>query len=231
MTRYFNDSPIETAADDEYGISPFAESLAKSILNIRAPIGTTIALHGPWGSGKSSVVNLVRAELEKARDENLVVSDFKCWWFRGEEALALAFLQNLHALVADALPDKLKGLVPKLGRGLLQAGPVIGAAVSISSIGFLGPLAGASTNFAKRFFGDEETLEDVFLKLAKALEEQNRRFLLIIDDINLYDFQRISAAYHADLQWARADSLKSIPSVFIRSDGQNLFSSVNPSSR
>ena len=105
MTRYFNDSPIETAADDEYGISPFAESLAKSILNIRAPIGTTIALHGPWGSGKSSVVNLVRAELEKARDENLVVSDFKCWWFRGEEALALAFLQNLHALVADALPD------------------------------------------------------------------------------------------------------------------------------
>ena len=184
MTRYFNDSPIETAADDEYGISPFAESLAKSILNIRAPIGTTIALHGPWGSGKSSVVNLVRAELEKARDENLVVSDFKCWWFRGEEALALAFLQNLHALVADALPDKLKGLVPKLGRGLLQAGPVIGAAVSISSIGFLGPLAGASTNFAKRFFGDEETLEDVFLKLAKALEEQNRRFLLIIDDID-----------------------------------------------
>ena len=182
--RYFNDSPIESAGDDEYGITPFAESLAKSILKIEDPVGTTIALNGEWGTGKSSAVNLVRAELDKAADEKLVVTEFKCWWFRGEEALALAFLQNLHTLLTHSLKDKVKDLIPKLGRGILQAGPVIGAAVSISSLGFLGPLAGASTNFAKRFFSDGETLEDVFLKLAKILEEQDQRFLMIIDDID-----------------------------------------------
>ena len=45
-TSYFNDSPIETPADDQYGITPFAQSLAKSILGIKDPVGTTIALNG-----------------------------------------------------------------------------------------------------------------------------------------------------------------------------------------
>ena len=119
MTEYFNDSPIETPDDDRYGITPFAQALAKSILNIQGPIGTTIALHGAWGSGKSSAVNLIRTELEKADDEALVVTDFKCWWYRGEEALALAFLQNLNSILRDKLGDKVKDLIPMVP--LIQA--------------------------------------------------------------------------------------------------------------
>ncbi len=143
-----------------------------------------MALNGPWGSGKSSAVNLIRRELENAKDETLVISDFKCWWYRGEEALALAFLQNLHSLLSDTLKDKVKDLVPKLSRGLLQAGPVIGAAVALTSAGSFAPFTTASANFAKRFFATGDTLEKTFRKLAKVLEEENRRFLIIIDDID-----------------------------------------------
>lgn len=184
MSRFFNDSPIESPVDDQYGIMPFARSLAKSILGIKDPVGTTIALNGAWGAGKSSAVNLIRGELEKADDETLIISDFKCWWYRGEEALALAFLQNLHAMLSDTLKDKVKDLVPKLGRGLLQAGPVIGAALSLTPAGIFAPLAGASANFTKRFFSDEDTLEKTFHKLSNVLKEENRRFLIIIDDID-----------------------------------------------
>ncbi|MBX3446964.1 MAG: hypothetical protein KF765_09415 [Parvibaculaceae bacterium] len=183
-TRYFNDSPIETSADDQYGITPFAQSLAKGILGIRNPVGTTIALNGPWGVGKSSTVNIIRAELEKADDKKLIISDFKCWWYRGEEALALAFLQNLHAVLSDSLKDKVKGLVPKLGRGMLQAGPVIGAAVALTSAAQFAPFMTASTGFARRFFNDSDTLEKTFSKLSKVLQEEKRRFLIIIDDID-----------------------------------------------
>ena len=166
MANYFNDSPIETADDDRYGIVPFAQSLAKSIRSIKAPVGTTIALNGPWGSGKSSAVNLIRGELEKAqdnaKDDSLVITDFKCWWYRGEEALALAFLQNLHAMLSDTLKDKVKDLVPKLGRGLLQAGPVIGSAMALTPAGPLAALTGASFGFAERFFPKGDTLEKTF---------------------------------------------------------------------
>ena len=147
-------------------------------------MGTTIALNGAWGSGKSSAVNLIRCELEKAGDENLVISEFKCWWYRGEEALALAFLQNLHTLLSNTLKDKVKDLVPKLGRGLLQAGPVIGAAVALTSAGTFAPFTSASASFAKSFFKDGDTLEKTFRKLAQVLEEEDRRFLIIIDDID-----------------------------------------------
>ena len=98
MSDYFNDSPIENFEDDDYGIGSFAKSLAKSFLNIKKPVGTTIALNGPWGSGKSSAVNLIRRQLEAVNDHKLTVTDFKCWWYRGEEALALAFLQNLRGV-------------------------------------------------------------------------------------------------------------------------------------
>ena len=187
MTDYFNDSPIKTQDDDHYGISPFAQSLASSILNIQNPIGTTIAIHGPWGSGKSSAVNLVREELKKAGNDTLVVSDFKCWWYRGEEALMLAFFQNLNTILCDKLGDKVKSLIPKIGRGLLQAGPVIGPAVALATTGPLGLLASGSTSFAKRFFPESETLEQTFHKLTKVLKQEDRRFLIIIDDIDRLD--------------------------------------------
>ena len=83
MTQYFNDSPIERAEEDRYGITPFARALAKSIRSIKAPFGTCIALNGPWGSGKSSAINLIRHELESDSDEALEISEFKCWWYKG----------------------------------------------------------------------------------------------------------------------------------------------------
>ncbi len=184
MQSYFNDSPIEHGDDDEYGVAPFATALAKSLLNIEGPIGTTIALHGPWGSGKSSVVNLIRSELNKAGDPRLVVSEFNCWWYRGEEALALAFLQNLNAVLGSTLKDKVKNLVPKLGRGLLQAGPIIGPAIALTPVGPFAGVIGGAFAFAKRYFPDGETLESTFKKLSKILAEQERRFLVIIDDLD-----------------------------------------------
>ncbi|MFT5381308.1 MAG: putative KAP-like P-loop ATPase [Alteromonas macleodii] len=184
MKDYFNDSPILTKNDDQYGVTLFSETLAKSFLKIKNPVGTTIALHGPWGSGKSSVVNLVKEILKQENVENLTVSEFKSWWFRGEEALALAFLQNLNSILRTAFKDKVKDLVPKMGRGLLQAGPVIGSALALTPAGPLGGLIGGAFDFTKRFFPEGDALEEIFLKLSEVLKKENRRFLIIIDDID-----------------------------------------------
>ncbi|MCA1606613.1 MAG: hypothetical protein LC775_14360 [Acidobacteria bacterium] len=59
-SRYFNDAPILAPEDDRFGIDRFAQGLAQSFKRIESPIGATIAINGPWGSGKSSAVNLVR---------------------------------------------------------------------------------------------------------------------------------------------------------------------------
>ena len=193
MTGYINDSPIETIDDDLYGIAPFAKSLAKSILGIKNPYGTTMAINGSWGSGKSSAVNLIRSELDKdATASKLVVSDFKCWWYRGEEALALAFLQNLNDVLSNTLKDKVKDMIPNLGRKLLQGGRLVGPAVAVAAgaAAAANPavaLTSASLGFAQHFFSEGDTLEKTFRKLAEVLENEDRRFLIIIDDIDRLD--------------------------------------------
>lgn len=181
---YFNDSPIEGADDDRYSVTGFADSVAKSITRMQNPVGTTIALNGPWGSGKSSVVNLIRAALAQSGNDNLVVSDFKCWWYRGEEALALAFLQSLNGTLRTSLGDKVKDLIPSITQRLLQAGPTIGAAVTLASGTPLTALFAGGSKFVSTFFPQGDTLEKTFQKLAKILADEDRRFLVVIDDID-----------------------------------------------
>ena len=185
MTQFFNDSPIKSAEEDRYGITPFARCLAKSIKSIKAPFGTCIALNGPWGSGKSSAINLIRHGLESDGDEALIISDFKCWWYKGEEALVLAFLQNMNVLLTNTLKDKVKNLVPKLGQSLLQASLSVGPAIATATGGpIAGALTGAGLTFTQRFFPEGDTVEKTFRNLAEVLEKEQKRFLIIIDDID-----------------------------------------------
>ena len=98
--NYFNDSPITSPDEDKFGIDPFAHALARSFVELASPVGSTVALNGSWGSGKSSAVNLIRHHLRSLEGEDkLVIVDFQCWWFRGEEALTLAFIQTLYAAI------------------------------------------------------------------------------------------------------------------------------------
>lgn len=181
----FNDVPITMSEEDLFGIDPFAQALAKSLRDMASPVGTTIALNGPWGSGKSSAVNLIRYHLKKdIEDDTLSIVDFKCWWFRGEEALILAFLQELDSSLQKSLGEKIKKLIPQLGNKLLQAGQIVGPGIDMTVGGGLGSLASGTMDFAKRFFSDSEPIEEVFRKLSDTLENQTKRFLIIIDDID-----------------------------------------------
>lgn len=187
MTKpgYFNDAPILTPDDDRFGIDRFAQALAQSFKDIKSPIGATIAINGPWGSGKSSAVNLIRHHLQKDVEEGkLELIDFRCWWFRGEEALTLAFLQELNASLRKSLGKRAKELIPRLSKTLLQAGPVVGPVMNLATGGIWGALTSGSMDFAKRFFSETESIEKLFQRLSKALEEQGKRFLVLIDDID-----------------------------------------------
>ncbi len=187
MTKvgYFNDAPILSPEDDRFGIDRFAQALAQSFKEIESPIGATVAINGPWGSGKSSAVNLIRHHLKSDVEAGkLELIDFRCWWFRGEEALTLAFLQELNASIRKSLSDKAKELVPRLGKTLLQAGQVVGPAMNVATGGIWGTLTTGSMDFAKRFFSEHESIEKLFGRLSQALDEQHKRFLVLVDDID-----------------------------------------------
>lgn len=180
-----NDQPISVPSEDRFGIDPFAAALSKSILKIKSPTGSVIALNGPWGSGKSSAVNLIRHHLDgSVQAGEIEVIDFTCWWFRGEEALALAFFRELYVGLSPTLGEKLKKSLPKLGARLVKAGAVLGGAADLAGAGGAGGVAGGAMEWLGGLIQQEEGVEKLHADLSKALAEQPRRFLVIIDDID-----------------------------------------------
>ena len=184
-----------------YGVVPFAQSIAESIRSIQGAVGTAIALNGSWGSGKSSIVNLIRQELESTNDQKLVISDFKCWWYRGEEALALAFLQNIHTLLIKAFGDKVKDLIPSITHKLLQVTPAITSAmVATGDPSTATAIAAASApgilkGIKNIFFNDKDTVEEVFIRLTQTLNNEEHRLLIIIDDIDRLNAEEAVAIF------------------------------------
>ena len=215
-----NDKPIERPDDDQFGFSPFAEALAQSIIKNENPEGMVIAINGPWGAGKSSVINLVKHYLKKKIKPNqspdsfefprrapnwlkslgpkrrprqpsedasssskvsLEILDFKCWWFRGEEALMIEFFHQLYRAL-DKSDLKAKEAVRRLGlmtlRGL--AVPSFAAGVPI-----IGPIIGKMiSDVLSRRVQEKKTVETLYDKISQALFKSEKRYLMIIDDID-----------------------------------------------
>ena len=180
-----NDKPITAPSEDRYGIDPFAKALASSIYKLAAPEGTVIALNGPWGSGKSSAVNLVLHHLKDAIEADAInVINFACWWFRGEEQLALAFFRELYAGLGASLGDRFKRVLPKIGARLLRAGSMVGPGIDLAGGGGAGAVAAGAMNWLSGLIQQDDTVEKLHAELATALADQNKRFLIIIDDID-----------------------------------------------
>lgn len=179
MTALSADRPSIDPKDDLFGHAPFAKSLADSICRYPGSDGLVLALYGPWGSGKSTVLGYVGHYIEQQSEEDRpVVVPFNPWWFSGQENLARAFLGQLQAVLPNK-SDKFKRLGDLLGDfaegvgGLIDLSGVTGGAA-----GKLGKLVGMLT---KRKPKDVPALKS---EISKILREAKKRILVVIDDID-----------------------------------------------
>jgi len=94
-----SDRPLEAGDADALGYAEIAAGLSRFLRNPKTLPPLTLAITGEWGSGKSSLMNLVKADLRQA--------GFRTVWFnawhhqKGEQLLASLFA-NLRA---QAIPS------------------------------------------------------------------------------------------------------------------------------
>lgn len=74
-----NDLPVTTPEEDRYGYVALAESLSRSIIALDDNVSTVIGIEGPWGSGKTSLLNLLRHRMEQDRPEGTYVLQVSPW--------------------------------------------------------------------------------------------------------------------------------------------------------
>ncbi len=203
-----SDKPIKHTRDDLLGRKILARNIAKSLTNWKGDESLVLALNGPWGSGKSSVKNMVIESLQADSDETIIV-DFNPWEISGSEELT----EQLFNAIADRVPNvatdkEAKESAEKLrkwGRGLnkvARGGKALSAL--LRGIGVVVPALPAIAELIDR--GSEKIKEageeassgaaeigaglenrsrlDQKNEIGRSLSKLKRPFIVMIDDID-----------------------------------------------
>lgn len=90
---FHSDAAITNFDQDLFERKEFTSRLNEKILQFKAKNSLVIALYGPWGSGKTSVLNLISQTL--SQEKKVKVLNFDPWYFNSQEQLIQAFLNTI----------------------------------------------------------------------------------------------------------------------------------------
>ena len=163
------DNPIRNPEDDVLDRLETARSFARHVLELDVSQGTVVGVLGPWGSGKTSFINLVRKEFER---KDVPILEFNPWMFSGTEELVQHFFGQLSAKL------KLRNLA-KVGKAIKAYGKEISGKVGIV-MKIAGMLLGSRGGIDCR----RKTVEEALMKRKKPI-------VVVLDDVDRLSAQEI----------------------------------------
>ena len=109
------DSPIQNSSEDTLGRVGFAAMLTKAVAGVTGEDSFVIGIHGRWGSGKSSVLNLVVEQIaewnrSRAGRDRLHVLRFNPWNFSDQSQLVFQFLKQFRSHLLESSKSGRDGL-------------------------------------------------------------------------------------------------------------------------
>jgi hypothetical protein len=186
-----SDTPVKLPQQDAFGYAPFAASIARTAVETPSPSGLVLAINGPWGSGKSSLLNFIRHDLNAlTKSRRPVVITFNPWLFDDHRALIGQFL----AQFADKLPRD-DATLAKAGDLLADYSDALGTAVgTLTHLPFLKyPVQW----FLKLFKQREKDIAEIKEKVAEKLRAAGKRIVFMIDDIDRLDALEMATVFKA----------------------------------
>jgi hypothetical protein len=144
-----SDTPIGWNDPDVLGLKPLALALSRFVRNSSTAPPLTIAVIGPWGSGKSSLMNLVAEDL---RQRGASPVWFNAWHHQKEEHILAALLENIRAQAVPAI-WRLSGVAFRLRLLAMRAGknltPLLLAIAVLVTLLFALDLRGLASGLVK----------------------------------------------------------------------------------
>lgn len=180
------DHPIRRPEDDVLGRAPVARSFANQVLSLDASEGVVIGVLGAWGAGKTSFINLARAELSQG---GVTVLDFNPWMFSGAEQLVESFFIELAAQL------KVRAGMAEIAQDLEAYGEAFSGLAWLPIIGpWIDRGRGAAKILSKILQRRKEGVSGRRAKLHEALAALDQPLMVVLDDID-----RLSTAEIRDI--------------------------------
>lgn len=88
------DRPIRNLEQDLLGRADFAKNLSDAISQWKGDESLVIALHGDWGSGKSSIKNMALS-YSKKQDNSPTIIEFSPWEWSAQDKIVQAFFDEI----------------------------------------------------------------------------------------------------------------------------------------
>ncbi|WP_017212377.1 KAP family P-loop NTPase fold protein [Clostridium beijerinckii] len=187
-----SEKPIKDRNEDKLKRNRFAINLAQNINNYNYEESITIGLMGSWGSGKSSIINMVKSDIDLSKIE---LVEFNPWYFSGRKQLISDFFEML----SDSIGTN-EGKVNKLGKDLklyaaalkpLTLIPQIGPIVSI-----LSKISESGGDFLKEYSKSQnEDISKIKERINNQIIDYDKRILVIIDEIDRLENEDIKEIF------------------------------------
>lgn len=173
MKKYgFTDSP---AQKDDFHISRYIDGLATFVRSCNTPM--TVSVQGDWGTGKTSIMQMVRSRLE--HDSDISIVWFNTWQFSQfnmADHLPLLMMNKLVNTVGHS-SSALKAQGKQILSGLLDIGMKVATGGNVDG-------KSVTDLFSGDFFDQFENLKGTFEKLVKERAGENGRVIIFIDDLD-----------------------------------------------
>lgn len=185
------DLPITKASDDRLNRQMFAESLAHVLLRSSFPTSFAVGLYGPWGSGKTSLLNMVIEQVEIENNAAIIVR-FNPWLCSDQKQLITQFFKQLASTIKMKKPaaDKMCELVDQYADifDAASAIPYVGAAIGAGGKVF----AQKARKHIDKRSSDLQAQKD---EIIRKMEADHLKIIVSIDDIDRLSEAEIVAVF------------------------------------
>lgn len=174
------DLPIEHGCDDILNRQTFSKNLAKVMLDYSSPDAFAIGLYGKWGSGKTSVLNMILETIEE-KSQDVIVLRFNPWLCADSKQLITQFFKQLSSAIKLKTPAKTKlwELIDNYADVFELSGMIPVAGGILSTIGKI--LGKKAKTYSEQHSSDLQELKN---QIIERLREAKIKIIVAIDDID-----------------------------------------------
>lgn len=205
---YYSDQPISSSQQDLLGRKEFAKNLALALMNLSLEDTFTVGIFGKWGSGKTSLLNMVLGEIKGNQlgykyTDKLIVIRFEPWNFSSTDQLLRHFFIRLIEEFRSSRDKKLAEVGDAIERyaGAVEWSLPLGSdrsAITYSNAKWaavLGKILNKGTG--------EKDIAKQKEYVVKLLNEQQNRILIVIDDLDRLSNEQIRCMFQMITSVAR----------------------------
>ncbi|MBL1404841.1 MAG: hypothetical protein COC00_002570 [Rhizobiales bacterium] len=190
------DRSLSSSVDDKFGLSEVADKLAGSVISSASKDGMVIGIEGKWGSGKTSLINLMMQKIDEGSKSNISTINFAPWLIGGPEDYIISLMNSLTDKV-DAISEQNGDTFNKIDKERLKSNLKKYGVRTIDILSYASALiepSGAASKIIAYFSrvisaGTEKNSKFVSIDrrkktISEILKKFDHRFVIVIDDLD-----------------------------------------------